>query len=250
MTHETQTRTVPNSETAVLLVHGILGTPHQFDPLLPAIPDTFTTVNLLLDGHGGSVDNFSRSSMQKWETQVADLVEKLCRHHQNVFILAHSMGTLFAIDAALRHPDKVKGIFLLSPPLRIGLKPRMFANALKVGLGFAKPDDAGAMAARRAYSMTPDRRVWKYLGWVPRYLELFRKIRCTRKVLPQLTTPTKAFLCEDDEMVSLRAERLLLSHPAVELTYLPQSTHFVYSEKDAAVLRGSLTEFFTHQYST
>ena len=245
MTHETQVHIVPNSDTAVLLVHGILGTPHQFDPLLPAIPDTFTTVNLLLDGHGGQVDAFSRSSMQKWEAQVADVVENLCREYPNVLIIAHSMGTLFAIDAALQHPNTVKGIFLLSPPLRVGLKARLFSNALKVGLGFARPDDAGAMAARHAYSMVPDRRIWKYLGWVPRYLELFRKIRSTRKILPQLKTPTKAFLCEDDEMVSLRSDRYLLSHPAVELTYLPTSTHFIYSENDAALLCTAFKDFYT-----
>ena len=244
MTHETQIRTVPQSDTAVLLVHGILGTPHQFDPLLSAIPADVTMINLLLDGHGKQVEDFGRSSMQKWESQVAGVVENLSARHRNVLIVAHSMGTLFAIDAALAHPEKVKGLFLLSPPLCVGLKPRLFGNVLQVGLGFARADDAGAMAARHAYSMPPDRRVWKYLRWIPRYAELFRKIRATLAVLPQLTTPTRAFLCEDDEMVSLRTERFLLPHPAVEVSYLPQSTHFIYSEKDAAFLRASFTDFY------
>lgn len=243
MTHETLIRIVPESHTAVLLVHGILGTPHQFDPLLSAIPEDWTMINLLLDGHGKTVEDFGRSSMAKWEAQVAETVENLSKNYENVLIIAHSMGTLFAIDAALRHPERVKGLFLLSPPLRVGLKRRLFGNALKVGLGFAREDDPEAMATRHAYSMQPERRVWKYIRWVPRYLELFRKIHTTRERLPLLRTPTNAYLCGDDEMVSLRTENDLRPCPAVTLASLPQSTHFVYSAADAERLRADLTAF-------
>lgn len=245
MNHQTQLQIFPESDTAVLLIHGILGTPHQFDFLMPAIPTAWSTVNLLLDGHGGSVTDFGRSSMKKWEAQVAEQAEKLCATHKTVLIVAHSMGTLFAIDAALTHPTNIKGLFLLSPPLKIGLKPHLFKNVLKVGLGFSCENDPAAMAAKRAYSMPPDRRVWKYIRWIPRYLELFAKILSTRKKLPLLYTQTKAFLCENDEMVSIRSDRLLLPHPTVEVSYLPGSSHFAYGKNDAELLRKAFTEFYT-----
>ena len=245
MAHEPQIRINKDSDTAVLLVHGILGTPHQFDPLLDAVPKSFSFVNLLLDGHGGSVKNFGRSSMAKWKKQVADCVKNLCAAHENVVIIAHSMGTLFAIDAAVKHPDRVKGLFLLSPPLCVGVKARLFRNAFIVGFDLPHREDAQIAATRHAYSLEPDRNVFHYARWIPRYLELFRKIRATREMLTRLNTPTKAYLCLDDEMVSVRSEKFLRPVAAVQLAYLPHSTHFVYGEADAKRLRRDLTAFFT-----
>ncbi|MBQ2667104.1 MAG: alpha/beta fold hydrolase [Clostridia bacterium] len=241
MDHSTQIRIIPGSRNAVLLVHGILGTPHQFDAILPAIPPDWTMINLLLDGHGGQVEDFGRSSMRKWETQVRSVVNDLCAAYENVVIIAHSMGTLFAIDAGLAHPDRIKALLLLSPPLKIALKPRLIRQAMQVGLGFGRLDDPDIAAARRAYSMPADRRIWKYLRWIPRYLELFKKIRSTRKRLPMLRTPTKVFLCRRDEMVSVRTDRLFAGLTSAETLYLPSSSHFTYSEEDAQRIRQALT---------
>jgi len=227
-----------------LLVHGILGTPHQFDAILPAIPQDWSMINLLLDGHGKQVEDFGKSSMQKWEKQVEAVVNELCASYENVVIAAHSMGTLFAIDAALAHPDRIKALLLLSPPLKIALKPRLIRQAMQVGLGFGRLDDPDIAAARRAYSMPADRRIWKYLRWIPRYVELFKKIHNTRKQLSMLCTPTKVFLCRRDEMVSVRTDRLFVGLASADTFYLPSSSHFTYSEGDAQRIRQELTEVF------
>lgn len=245
MTHETQIRTVEGSSTVVLLIHGILGTPHQFDPILPAIPQEWSMINLLLDGHGGSVEAFGQSSMHKWETQVADAVNTLCSEYENVFIIAHSMGTLFAIDAALAHPGKVKALTLLSPPLIVGPKRRLIHYTYRIGLGFGGNLDAELSGVRHAYSLKTERRIWKYYRWIPRYLELFSKIQSTRKKLPTLRTPTTVFLCLDDEMVSVRSKKYVENHPACSLIYLPNSTHFTYGGNDADTIRKAILNLNT-----
>ena len=245
MRHETQLRHVPGSKSAVLLVHGILGTPHQFDPLLPAIPEDLSFINLLLDGHGGTPEAFGKSSMKRWEAQVADTVNRLCRQYENVFIIAHSMGTLFAIDAAIAHPEKVKGLLLLSPPLKVSPKLRLIRYAYRIGFGFGDELDSELKLVRRAYSLETDRRLWKYIRWLPRYLELFSKIRSTRSRLPALRTPTAVFLCLDDEMVSVRSRRYVENHPACSLTFLSNSTHFSYGETDADTIRKAIKKLNT-----
>ena len=103
---------------AVLLIHGIAGSPAHFRDLVPVIPETFSVYNILLDGHSGSVDNFSRSSMAKWKAQVTATLHTLFDRHEKVVIVAHSMGTLFAIQAATRHPDRISRLFLLAVPTR------------------------------------------------------------------------------------------------------------------------------------
>lgn len=240
MTHETQVLKIPGSQTAVLLVHGILGTPHQFDPFLSVLPKDWSMINLLLDGHGGTVENFGRSSMRKWETQVAELVNTLCTEYENVFIIAHSMGTLFALDAAIAHPDKIKGLILLSPPLKVGPKLRLIRYAFRIGLGFGGSFDAELTAVRHAYSLETDRCIWNYRRWITRYLELFSKIRRTRAQLSKLVTPTTVYLCLDDEMVSVHSDYYVKNHPACKLYYLSHSSHFAYSEEDAEHIRNTI----------
>ena len=111
----TRTGTGPN---AVLLIHGIAGSPGHFRDLVPVIPAEFSVYNILLDGHSGKTENFSRSSMAKWKAQVAATLADLFARHEKVVIVAHSMGTLFAIQSAIDHPDKIPALFLLAVPTR------------------------------------------------------------------------------------------------------------------------------------
>ena len=103
---------------AVLLIHGIAGSPAHFRDLVPVIPEGFSVYNILLDGHSGTVDNLGRSSMAKWKAQVTATLHTLFDRHEKVVIVAHSMGTLFAIQAATRHPDRISRLFLLAVPTR------------------------------------------------------------------------------------------------------------------------------------
>ena len=42
-----------SGKNAVLLIHGIAGSPGHFRELIPAIPETYSIYNILLDGHSG-----------------------------------------------------------------------------------------------------------------------------------------------------------------------------------------------------
>ena len=117
MNHEPYFREGPG-KTAVLLIHGIAGSPGHFRDLVPIIPQTFAVSNILLDGHNGTVRDFSSSSMEKWKTQFRNTLQNLCERYENVVIVAHSMGTLFAIQAAIERPEKIPHLFLLNVPTR------------------------------------------------------------------------------------------------------------------------------------
>lgn len=77
MEHTEIRRCVAGAENAVLFIHGIVGTPQHFAPLIPLVPEGWSLYNLLLDGHGGSVEAFSHTSMKKWRAQVSAAVEEL-----------------------------------------------------------------------------------------------------------------------------------------------------------------------------
>ena len=66
---ETEKRLLPGAACVVLFVHGILGSPAQFAPFLPLVPQDWSFCNLLLQGHGGGARDFSAASMAVWREQ-------------------------------------------------------------------------------------------------------------------------------------------------------------------------------------
>ena len=121
MEHKEYIRIIPEADTAVLFVHGIVGTPNHFItqiPLVDLVPENWSVYNVLLDGHGKGVEDFSRTSMKKWKEQVWRIFEQLAEEHDRVIIAAHSMGTLFAMQLAILHPEKVPFLFLVAVPMR------------------------------------------------------------------------------------------------------------------------------------
>lgn len=244
MDHTEYRRIVPEADTAVLFIHGIAGTPRHFDPFLPLVPEGYSVVNLLLPGHGGTVLDFAGASMAAWEEQVRLAVQELAAEHGRIILVAHSMGTLFAIEQAVREP-KVKGLFLLAVPLRLRIRPQLAVNSAKVFFNRIGAEDAVAQAARDCYGIARDRNLLHYLGWIPRYLELFRKIRDTGKLLPQLKTPGRVFQSGKDEMVSVKTVGVLNACESLSVSVLQDSTHYCYTPEDRRLMETQLRKFLT-----
>ena len=62
MDHREYIRISDHKQTAVLMIHGIIGSPRHFDMLIPLIPAEWSIYNILLDGHGKRVEDFAESS--------------------------------------------------------------------------------------------------------------------------------------------------------------------------------------------
>ena len=238
MKHKAYTRQ-GTGKNAVLLIHGIAGSPDHFRDLVPLIPESFSVCNMLLAGHSGTPRDFGHASMAKWKAQVADTLEDLLSRHEKVVIVGHSMGTLFAIRAAITHPDRIPALFLLNVPTRPWVRPSTIVTSLKVAFGKLDDPKAQAMRSDTGIQLTP--KLWQYLGWIPRMLELLRECRRIRKILPQLTVPTQTFQSKTDELVSFRSCKDL-KNPCIQNTVLYHSGHFVYSEEDTVLLQNRLVE--------
>ena len=232
MDHAAYKRIVPGADTAVLFIHGILGTPNHFRDLIPLVqlvPESWSVHNLLLDGHGGTVDDFSGSSMERWRTQVKAAFLELARTHKRVMITAHSMGTLFAIQLAVEFPERIPFLFLLGVPLRPWLRLGMMRDCIRMPLGRLEPESV----LWKATSIVTTPKLWKYLGWVPRYLELFREIAATEKLLCRLAVPCTAYQSRRDELVSNLTRAVLERSGVMTVRQLQDSTHFSYSPADS-----------------
>lgn len=235
MKKEQDTRLVPGADTAILFIHGILGTPDQFKPFLQLVPSNWSSCNLLLKGHCGSVREFSAASMAEWKRQVHETLRELQASHDRIMIAAHSMGTLFAIQEAVEMP--VDALFLLNTPLRIHITVRLFKIIWRVFRGNIRPDDDWMLAAQNAYGIERDTHILRYLSWIPRYFELFSEIGKTRKIAPDLTVKCQVYLSARDEMVSMKTGGIFENNACATVKVLDSSGHVYYSPKDLQLLQ-------------
>jgi len=239
MVHEEFVRIVPGAKRAVLFIHGIVGTPNHFRDLIPLVdlvPQEYSVYNLLLDGHGKTVDDFAKTSMRKWHEQVWGIFEQLSQTHDDVILVAHSMGTLFSIQLAIEHPEKVPFLFLLAIPLRPGIRFRTIRNLLKLVFGKLREDIPQEAATMKVCGVQTSRRLWKYLKWIPRYVELFREIYRTEKIIENLAVPCTAYQSQKDELVANRTRKILEKTGRITVHNLSQSSHFYYSPDDEQVV--------------
>lgn len=236
--HKDLNRIVSHGDNVILFIHGIVGTPNHFQNFVSLVPDDWSICNMLLDGHGKGVKDFSNTSMENWKAQVEKKVQELSATHNQIFIVAHSMGTLFAIQQAIKNPRKIKAIFLLATPLKIFIKPRIVINSFKVLFCKIKPDDYVAVAAKNTYGIEKDKRLWLYLGWIPRFLELLSEIRKTRKIITDLSVPCFAYQSKKDELVALSSCKILKKNTNLHINILEKSSHFYYEESDYGFLLG------------
>jgi len=233
MTHCQYIRKIKGSENAIVMIHGILGTPHHFDYLLEYIPADWSVYAILLDGHGSDVQAFSKTSMKKWERQVESTFDKVAKEHRNVYASAHSMGTLLTIGYANSHPCTIKKVFFMAIPLRACLRPPIFENALRVKYQKRKKNDPVCDATFCACSIDHNgAHLWEYIGWIPRFWELLVKIEKTRKILPKLRIKGVTFQSGKDEMVWPGSYRFIKGHPTLKAHLLKDSYHFYYADCD------------------
>ena len=232
MEHYETLRQVPGAKTAVLFLHGIAGTPNQFRKLMPLedlVPEDWSVFNIRYPGYGGTVKEFGRSNIDQWRDYARERFQELAQSHEQVLIVGHSMGTLFAMQLALYNPEKVAGLFLMNVPLRPWPRLILIPNCLRLAFGGIREDHPRERCFEIACGVTPTALVWQYISWIPRVFELFGEIIRTEKVMDNLSVPCIAFQSRKDDLVSNFTAPVLRKSGVMEVRELPESTHFYYA---------------------
>lgn len=241
MAHETYIKDVKGAESVVLFIHGFLGSPEHFERFIALVPENVSIYNILLKGHGGSVVDFGNASMQEWKRQISDIVDMLSKNYKKIYIAAHSMGSFFAMESALKYPDIVKMIFLLQTPLKIGVKPNAAINTFKSFFNIFNDDEVGR-AYKNSHSVKLNFRIWEYIWWIPRYFELFKESHAARNTILKLKTPCMIFQSAKDELVSIKSVKYIPDKENISLSILDKSAHFIYNKEDIAFLEKNFCE--------
>ena len=120
----------------VAIVHGLGEHARRYGRAVGAlVGQDFAVEAIDLPGHGESYG--PRGHVESWGDYRDALDAWWCRPRDSgsppVAILGHSLGSLVALDYALRHPDQVRAMVLSAPPFELVLR----ATMLKVRLAQA-----------------------------------------------------------------------------------------------------------------
>lgn len=103
------------SNNSLLLLHGALGSQHQFDELTGRLADDFDLHTLTFEGHG---DQPPLHDEFRSEHFVANVIAYLdARGLAQTDIFGYSMGGYVALTLASTHPDRVNRVFTLGTEL-------------------------------------------------------------------------------------------------------------------------------------
>lgn len=239
MDHSAYIKEPENARRAVLLIHGICSSPRHFDFLIPEFDDSWAVYNILLDGHGQTVKDFSDTSMKKWKAQTHAMLDMLSVRYDSILVVGYSMGTLLEIEALPQYP-KVCGMLLLNVPMRPWVSSRILSKTLKLTKGITDPNDPIDAACEKSIGIHLTPGLWQYTGWIPRFLELLGLCRHCRRHKDNIRVPCIAYLGTYDELVSMRSRKYLEGNPNVTLRIMEDVGHLYYPPEHTERMRSDL----------
>lgn len=205
----------------ITILHGALGSAHQFAPLQNAIGGPSRVITFI--GHGNEADISEPWSIELFSRQLEQALE-LDHPKTPAQIFGYSMGGYVALDCAIRRPDLVAKIVTLGTKLLWTSKgaldeiKKLDADIIKAKVPAFAADLAlrhGENRWRTVLAKTADLMI--ALGSHP----LLTADRCS-----EITVPVRYGLGDRDEMVSLQETvEWYKATPHAELSVLPLTRH-------------------------
>lgn len=227
---------------ALVFVHGICGSPVQFQTLgRLAHAAGWDCYALLLPGHGGSAADFAAARRSAWQRHVDETLAELTPRYRLIAAFGHSLGGLLALRAAEKRP--LVCLVLLCPALAPKLSPVQAWRSARVLWGNPARDNVRHQAYRAAYSVGKAR--WfEFPRWIWPMLELLRAARETSRVLTKVHCPALVLQAAHDESLWIGGvQRLAATLPKARLVWLPGSTHLYFPPEDAEVIGREMLAF-------
>jgi pimeloyl-ACP methyl ester carboxylesterase len=131
----------------LILLHGGLGATSMFGPNLPALAAGRQVIGVDLQGHGRTADIDRPISVELMAGDIAALIKYLKLDKPD--LMGYSMGGGVAMFLAVRHPELVRKLVLVSTYLkRTSVYPELLAQQAQVG-----PEMAEAMKQTPMYQL-------------------------------------------------------------------------------------------------
>ena len=124
----------------LVLLHGGVGASEMFDPLMPALAEKRKTVAVHLQGHGHTVDIPRPLRFESMADDIAAMIKYL--NLVDADLMGYSLGGGVALQTAIRHPEVVRRLVLISAPF----KQHGFFDEVLAGMAQLSPEAARFMS--------------------------------------------------------------------------------------------------------
>lgn len=129
---------IHGSGEPLILLHGGVGAIEMFGEVLPLLVEGRQVIGVDLQAHGRTADIDRPMTFEAMADDVAALIEHLGLERADV--MGYSLGGGVALQTAIRHPEVVRKLVLVSTPFkRDGWYPEVLAGMEQMGPEAAEP---------------------------------------------------------------------------------------------------------------
>jgi esterase/lipase len=106
------------TQTGVLLIHGLMGSPREYIPLETVLQvEGYQTRTVTLPGHGfNPTKPFGETSADEILLHCLREYNRFAEEHDEVIIVGHSLGGICTLLTAASQPEKLAGVVALATP--------------------------------------------------------------------------------------------------------------------------------------
>jgi len=255
---------------AVLLIHGITGTPSEMRYLGKSLNKAgYTVFCNTLPRHCNTLSELKKVTWEEIVDSCVKDLQRLKKEYKKVFVGGISMGALVAAHLAYRFPADVSGVIAFAPTLFYDgwalHKGKMFLNLawpipflrnsidIREGWPYGLKDEELRWSIERFYKNASSRDFSKK---VLLFGSPFFPLAClyqhrrfaevVKKELPLLKAPILIIHAEEDDMTSPRNARYLLEHVGSgdkQLVMLDDSYHMIVIDKQKDLVAQETIKF-------
>ena len=233
----------PENKGLVMFIHGFMGSPVQFTGLIDAAYDHgYSVAALLLPGHGGTAKEFAKGTYEQWQNHVDNEVKRYSQEYEKILPVGHSMGGLLAVNASVKFPEVINGIFMIATPF-FNAKLSLYSIKIRIKQIFSRKDDPikAVYLSNSSIEMSPSL-LWN-TGRPNSELKILMNI--ARSNLPKVTVPVTAVFSSADELTSMENIKILKNELHDTLLYeviISESLHAYYTKHDQTIIEESLIQ--------
>ncbi len=221
----------------LVLLHGGAVDTRFFKDNIPALAERFRVIGTDLWGHGRSPDREGPFTLESFSDDVAELIERVAGGRAHV--VGHSIGAAVALVLALRRPELVDLLALISGgydvsadvPNPISIDEMVAGTVAFLGSTYGEVSPDGeehfAVVTRKDFEMSA------------------REPMLTTEQVGAVASRTLVMIADDDITTIEHTVDMYRAIPDSELAIVPGTSHFLLQEKPALV-NEILLDFLTN----
>ncbi len=253
-------------EHAVLLVHGLTGSPYEMKYLARQLNrGGFTVHGPCLAGHGTTLADLKRTRWQDWYATVQDSFLALKKDHATVSVAGLCMGALLALKLSAEMENQVSALSLISTTLFYDgwalpwykfLLPLAYFTPACHFYAFREQEPYGiknkALRTRIVEGMREGSIAHESVPGVC-MRELYRLMNVTRNIiLPRVTAPALILHSLEDDLASVENALFVrdnIGSGDVRTVLFADSYHMIPIDNEREKAAGAIARFFTEHSS-